>query len=72
MKLYRVDGYDRPLRLSEAHAELLGATESTDVILMPARNAAKAVWVDYAVSQGADPVVAEATTKADLIEQYGA
>lgn len=31
----------------------------------------KAAWVDYAVSQGADPEQAEAATKADLIAEYG-
>jgi hypothetical protein len=32
----------------------------------------KAEWVDYAVSQGAQPIEAESMTKAELIERYGA
>lgn len=37
----------------------------------PAKSETKAAWVDYAVSEGADPDAAEATTKAELIEKYG-
>lgn len=37
----------------------------------PAQSAAKAEWVDYAVSQGVAPGEAEALTKAELVEQYG-
>lgn len=70
MRLYDVDGYDQPLMLSEEHAELIGATEHEPVSL-PAETAPKRSWVDYAVAQGADPAVADATTKADLIAQYG-
>jgi hypothetical protein len=40
----------------------------TDV---PAKSANKDVWVDYAVSQGADRAEAEAATKDDLIASYG-
>jgi hypothetical protein len=43
----------------------------TDVEGRPAKVAPKAEWVDYAISQGADPKEAEATNKADLIELYG-
>lgn len=71
MKLYDVDGHDQPLMLSEEHAELLGATEHVVSDTVPGKNASKAAWVDYAVSQGADPVVAENSTKAELVEQYG-
>lgn len=38
----------------------------------PAKAASKAEWVGWAVTQGADPEDAEAATKADLIELYGA
>lgn len=38
----------------------------------PAQNAAKADWVAYAVRSGADPIEAERSTKADLIDRYGA
>jgi hypothetical protein len=37
----------------------------------PAQSANKGAWVDYAVSQGAEPDAAEAMTKADLVETYG-
>lgn len=39
---------------------------------VPAKSANKGEWVDYAVSQGADPAEAEAATKDDLIAKYGA
>lgn len=71
MKLYDVPGVDRPLMLSEEHADLIGATEHELAAQMPPRNANKPAWVDYAVSQGADPAVADATSRADLIAQYG-
>jgi len=71
MKLYDVPGYDRPLMLSEEHAELIGGTEHELVETMPAKSATKAEWASYAVTRGADPAVAEATSRADLIAQYG-
>jgi len=37
----------------------------------PKDYAAKAEWVAYAVTQGADPDEAEAMTKAELVDQYG-
>lgn len=70
MKLYDVDGYDRPLLLSEEHAEVLGAKERA-ALTRPGRHDPKAAWVDYAVAQGMDPTVAETTTKADLQATYG-
>jgi len=70
-KYYDVEGYENPLQLSEEHAELIGATEHTDALIVPGKNAPKASWVDYAVAVGGDPVLAEASTKADLIEEYG-
>lgn len=71
MKLYDVAGHDRPLLLSEEHAELIGATEHELVTETPSRNANKPAWVAYAVAQGNDPAVAEAMTRAELIEQFG-
>lgn len=38
----------------------------------PAKSASKADWVAFAVSQGADEDEADASTKDDLIEKYGA
>ncbi len=71
-KLYEVAGYPEPLRLSPEHAADLGGKEVVETSPdAPAPNAAKAVWVDYAVSQGASQEGAEAQTKAQLIEQYG-
>lgn len=37
----------------------------------PAKAAAKAEWVAWAVAQGADEAEADASTKTDLIEAYG-
>lgn len=37
----------------------------------PSKSASKADWVDYAVAQGADRDVAEASTKDDLITEFG-
>lgn len=64
----------------DIHTELDDATVVRDglgrvvvvenVPTSPAKSARKAAWVDYAVSQGADPEAAEALTKAELIEQY--
>lgn len=68
--LYDVPGYARPLRLSADHAEALGGTE-VQPVERPNKTATKAAWVEYAVSQGADPANAEAVTRADLIARYG-
>ncbi len=38
----------------------------------PAKAAPKAEWVGWAVASGADPEAAEALSKNDLIEKYGA
>lgn len=48
------------------------AYEGDTVATRPALNASKADWVSWAVTQGATPDDAEAATKQDLIEQYGA
>lgn len=37
----------------------------------PAKSASKDEWVAFAVSKGADPADAEASTKDELIETYG-
>ena len=37
----------------------------------PSESDLKAVWVDHAVSQGADQAEAESMTKAQLVEQFG-
>ena len=37
----------------------------------PSESDRKAVWVDFAVAQGAGRSEAEAATKADLIAEYG-
>lgn len=71
MRYYHVDGYDHPLLLSEAHADLLGATEVGTSTKPPARSASKAEWIDYAITQGADPLLADTATRAELIELYG-
>lgn len=45
-----------------------------DVIVagdIPARNASKADWAAFAVSQGMDPAEAEDAQRKDLIDQYG-
>lgn len=38
----------------------------------PAASAPKSAWVGWAVANGADPDEAEAMTKSDLIEAFGA
>lgn len=71
MRYYDVAGYDRPLLLTEEHAESLGATEVASTHVRPNGRASKQEWADYAVGQGADPTVVAGLTRADLIEQYG-
>jgi hypothetical protein len=73
MKLYDVDGYEYPLLLSAAHADLIGATEHDTAAdaAAPNRGATKQAWARYAVTQGLDPAAADAMTRAELIEAYG-
>jgi hypothetical protein len=59
------DGADSPAQPPAAS----GADEETGA--GPAVRAAKQDWVMHAVTLGADPVVASALTKADLIARYG-
>lgn len=64
----------------EIHTEVDGARVALDANGLPrladdgptapAKSDNKQAWVDYAVTQGADPAEAEAMTKADLINQY--
>lgn len=51
-------------------AETVSDEEAADEA--PSKSDNKAAWVDYAVTQGADRDEAEASTKAELVEQYGA
>lgn len=71
MNLYDVDGYNRPLLLSPEHADLLDADAHKGHTATPGRNAAKSAWIGHAVDLGVDPAVAEAMTKAQLIDAYG-
>lgn len=52
-----------------AHAAEVTDVESTGE--RPAKSASKAEWVAFAVTQGADPGEAEASSKADLIATHG-
>lgn len=70
MKQYDVEGYDRPLLLSEEHAEEIGASEHVETG-QPKPSAGKAEWVAYAETRGADPDDAAASTKRQLVELYG-
>jgi hypothetical protein len=45
--------------------------EAARPVELPAKTARHDLWVDYAVSKGADRVEAQSSTKADLIELYG-
>lgn len=70
MKLYDVDGHDRPLLLDEQHAQRIGAVEHAE-LTQPARNGSRDAWVEYAVALGADPYDVDSYTRTELIEQYG-
>jgi hypothetical protein len=52
--------------------EASDASQGAGVTTKPAVNAPKAQWVGWAVHEGADVDDAEAMTKQDLIEKYGA
>lgn len=71
MKLYDVAGHDKPLLLSEAHAEHIGAIEHVDESAKPTQRASKAEWASYALAQGGDPAAVETMTRAELIEGWG-
>jgi hypothetical protein len=49
-----------------------GVSVSAQPIERPAINASKATWVGWAVHEGMTPDDAEAATKTDLIEKFGA
>lgn len=46
-------------------------SEPIELAEPPAKSAAKAEWVAYAVTQGAEEAAAEAATKDDLIKAFG-
>lgn len=48
-----------------------GAAEPAEPPRVPGPAAVKQEWIDYAISQGADPDKAAAMTKADLMSRYG-
>lgn len=70
MKLYDVEGHDRPLLLSDEHAESIGAIEHVDESVKPTQRATKAEWSSYALSQGGDPDAVSSMTRAELIENW--
>jgi hypothetical protein len=70
MKLYDVDGYDKPLRISDEHAALIGATEHV-MRSKPQRTARLADWREYAIELGVEPSIAEQMTRKQIIETYG-
>jgi hypothetical protein len=71
MKLYDVPGVDRPLLLDEDFADELGYSEHVDDSSAPSARSSKAEWVEYAISQGADPEDASSMTKTELVDTYG-
>src|SRR5690349_21111100 len=60
--------------LPEPESQVVGESpaedEEVEEVEVPSTHEAKAVWVDYAVSQGYDREEAEAMTKADLVETF--
>lgn len=66
-QLTRVNPDGTPYVVTEADPEVPGPPTKA-----PAKADSKAAWVAWAVVCGADPEEAEALTKADLAEQYGA
>lgn len=71
MNYYDVPGYDRPLFLSEEHAELIGGKLHEVTATQPSRNATRAEWADYALAQGADPASVDTMTRTQLIDTFG-
>ncbi|OZB88834.1 MAG: hypothetical protein B7X41_06040 [Microbacterium sp. 14-71-5] len=59
-------------RVANADGDPYTGDNTGTVTSRPALNASKADWVSWAVTQGATPDDAEAATKTDLIEKYGA
>ncbi|WP_295035758.1 hypothetical protein [uncultured Microbacterium sp.] len=59
-------------RVANADGDPYTGDDTHAVTSRPALNASKADWVSWAVTQGATPDDAEAATKQDLIEKYGA
>lgn len=64
-------------RLTKGYLKLVNADGSTFVetngeqLTRPAVNAAKGIWVGWAVHNGMTPDDAEALTKLDLIDKFG-
>jgi hypothetical protein len=67
MNLYDVKGYDRPLLLSEEHAEVIGATRH-QTTRRPKNNASLTEWQEHATGLGVQPDVLEGMTRAQVIE----
>lgn len=84
MGLYRGEGgcvfeFDEPLPKAfaeQVRKHLLVPVESEDdpqvAVSEPAKTDAKSAWVDFAVAHGMSRKDADAATKAELVEQYGA
>lgn len=70
MKLYDVPGHDRPLMLSDAHAELLEATPH-EATPQPGRNASADAWREWVIGRGVDPDAVALLTRTEIIESYG-
>lgn len=68
MRFYRIPGRDRPVFLSDTHAELIDATPAEED--HPARNATTGVWRAWAALQGMDPDEAGKRSRTDLIATY--
>lgn len=68
--IIRMDASETWQRVSDKTPEVqpVAAAPASE---QPTSRDAKAVWVDYAVSQGADRDEAEDLTKADLVDLYG-
>jgi hypothetical protein len=60
-----------PISATADETGITGLVEAAATDGPPPLSATKAAWVDYAVAQGLDRDGAEASTKAELVEQYG-
>lgn len=66
-------GMDVPASIAKewSNPDIVWDDDEADDDKPPARNEAKAVWVDFAVKQGMDRAAAEALTKDQLVEAFG-
>lgn len=64
-------GGEGPEGQPDTVTERLSGDQHVAVGEPPTQSANKSAWVDYAVSQGAEPDDAEAMTKAELVQTYG-